>query len=212
MPPASGNRKFATLERRKRVADLYLTGKSQWHIAHELGINQGTVSRDLEALRIQWRASNQIKIDAIQERELAKLDLIEAEAWVAWEASKQNKERTTKERSSGESCANSKVVVVTESRLPDPEYLKTVQWCINKRCEIIGLDAATKINHGGEISDPMNEADKAVLIGNIVARLGAMEYDRLHEDDAGDHAGGAAGASRPGIDLDSGGAASDAAA
>jgi hypothetical protein len=37
--------------------------------------------------------------------ELAKIGLIGAEAWMAWERSKENKKRTTKERSSGEVSA-----------------------------------------------------------------------------------------------------------
>ena len=213
MPPASGNAKFALLERRKRVADLYLRGKSQWQIAQELGINQGNVSRHLEALRVEWRKSNELKIDVMQQRELAKVDLIEVEAWAAWERSKENKERTTKERASGESTIRSKAVVVTEGRLPENEYLKTVMMCINKRCEILGLDAATRIHHSGAIGS-MTETDKAALIGGIAAKLGAMEDDRDSEDSTGDSSGdqdGGAVASdpEPGADLGPGGAQPD---
>ena len=100
MPPASGNGKYAVLERRKRISDLYLQGRSQWQIAQELGINQGNVSRHLEVLRGEWRESNSLNIDALQQRELAKIDLIETEAWLAWQRSKENKERTTKELAS----------------------------------------------------------------------------------------------------------------
>jgi hypothetical protein len=159
-----------------------LRGKSQWQIAQELDINQGTVSRHLEALLAEWRASNEFAIDAILHRELAKIDLIEAEAWTAWERSKENKERTTKERASGDSAARSKVVVVTENRLPENEFLKAVMACINKRCEILGLDAATKIKHEGEI-DAMSEVEKRAMIAGIAAKLGAMADDRAHEDD-----------------------------
>src|ERR1019366_8308517 len=178
MPPASGNDKFTVLERRQRVAGLYLRGQSQWQIARELSIGQATVSRDIEQLRKQWRQAQSLQIDAIQERELAKIDLIEIEAWAAWEKSKANKERTTKERSSGESATNSKVVVVTEGRLPENEFLKTVQWCINKRCEILGLDAAKKIRHSGEIDAKMSDADKAAIIAGIVGKLDAVQEDK----------------------------------
>jgi len=179
-----GEQQFAVLERRTKVSDLYLRGLSQWQIARELGIGQATVSRDLEALRVQWRESSSLAIDTILQRELAKIDLIEAEAWIAWERSKENRERTTKERSSGETSAKSKVVVVTEGRLPDNEFLKTVQWCISKRCEILGLDAPRKLEHSGEIGGAaMSEADRQALIANIAAKLGAMADDREHEDD-----------------------------
>jgi hypothetical protein len=68
MPPASGNGKFAVLERRKRFGDLYLRGESQWQIAHGLGVGQATISRDLETMREQWRVANALVIDALQHR------------------------------------------------------------------------------------------------------------------------------------------------
>jgi len=208
MPPASGNDKFAVLERRKRVADLYLRGRSQWEIALELVIGQATVSRDLVAQRADWRESNSLAIDALLQRELAKVDLLEAEAWLAWERSKENKERATKERASGEASARSKVVVVTEGRLPENEYLKTVMACIDKRCAILGLDAPKKLEHSGEIGGAaMSEDDRQAMINNIAAKLGAMADDREHEDDD-DGLGDGSGVG-PDPEPDAGGAAPD---
>ena len=41
-------------QRRTAVARLYLQQRTQGEIAGELGVNQGTVSRDLKAIRAEW--------------------------------------------------------------------------------------------------------------------------------------------------------------
>ena len=46
--------KLALWERRARVAKLYLSNVSQWEITVQLGVNQGTVSRDLAAIQDEW--------------------------------------------------------------------------------------------------------------------------------------------------------------
>ncbi len=101
-------------------------------------------------------------------------------------------------------------MVITERRLPEHEFLKTVLRCIDKRCAILGLDAATKIHHGGQTGSAMNEADKRALIIGIAAKLGAMEDDRDHENDTGAEDGRGMVDAEPGADLGLGGPERDA--
>ena len=44
-------------ERRANVARLYLQGRTQWSIAREVGVDQAQISRDLAAMREEWKAS-----------------------------------------------------------------------------------------------------------------------------------------------------------
>ena len=46
--------RLAYTERRKEVAKLYLEAWTQQAIADHFGVNQSTISRDLEAIRQQW--------------------------------------------------------------------------------------------------------------------------------------------------------------
>ena len=80
--------------RRQQVAELYVKGWFQTAIAEELGVSQTTVCHDLKAIRKQWRESSIRDFDAARERELCKLDLLEREAWAAWQRSQEPAEST----------------------------------------------------------------------------------------------------------------------
>ena len=45
------------LERRSKVADLYVQGHTQTAIGNQLGVSQGTISGDLIVIRKEWLAS-----------------------------------------------------------------------------------------------------------------------------------------------------------
>ena len=61
-------------------------------------------------------------------------------AWVAWELSLQDKERSTV--TTGPNGGTSDM---TENQSGNPRYLDIVLNCIEKRCKLLGLDAPTKI-------------------------------------------------------------------
>src|SRR5690606_7203600 len=67
----------------------FLQGIFQREIAEEVGVTQGTVSKDLEAIRQAWAESPLIDFNEAVNRELERLDTYEAELWEAWERSKQ---------------------------------------------------------------------------------------------------------------------------
>jgi hypothetical protein len=83
--------------RRARVAELVLQGvPNDYEIALRLGLSGDTgrriVAYDRAALLTGWKAAAVRDLDAAKGRELARLDLIESEAWAAWEKSKQPRE------------------------------------------------------------------------------------------------------------------------
>jgi hypothetical protein len=86
------------VERRARVAALYLEGCTQTEISRIVGVNQATVSRDLALARREWRTNVLRDFTERQAEELAKLALLEAEAWSAWERSKRSVETLTSAR------------------------------------------------------------------------------------------------------------------
>jgi hypothetical protein len=149
-------RKPAQIARdRRRVADLYLKGWLQADIAAELSIDQSTVSRDLKALQKAWMASALVDIDAVKGRELAKVDQLEREYWVAWERSCEDAETVTqktkgtvqrRQDDDGTFVAErpAEATKVSKGQAGDPRFLQGVQWCIDKRCKIMGIDAPQK--------------------------------------------------------------------
>ena len=140
---------------RRRIADLYLQGWTQTAIANKIGIHQPAVSRDLKALQKAWLASALIDLNNAKAKELAKVDKLEREYWVAWERSYEDAE-TVKQRGSpataGAGIKPESIEKTVKGQAGDPRFLAGVQWCIERRCKIIGIDAPTNIDlsSGGE--------------------------------------------------------------
>lgn len=139
---------------RRRISDLYLQGWIQAAIAEVVGVDQTTVSRDLKALQEEWQAASIRNIDAAKAQELAKVDRLEREYWDAWERSKKNAETETTERIEDDKAgtARLKAQVRKEGQVGDPRFLNGVQWCIERRCKILGIDApaAVDVTTGGQ--------------------------------------------------------------
>lgn len=72
------------LQRRKRVAQLYCEGKSQFEISKITGMSQPMISVDLKVIRDAWLATAVLDWDDVKAKELAKLDLIEERMWEAY--------------------------------------------------------------------------------------------------------------------------------
>ncbi len=147
--PKPGNKTAEQWERRERVAQLYLRGLSQQRIADEIGASQATVSRDLTAVQKAWQESALIDIDAAKARELARIDELERTYWEEYEASKEERLITSTERIEGKE-QRQKAAVRKEQRQGDPRYLSGIQWCIERRCAILGIDAPKR----QEVSGP----------------------------------------------------------
>ena len=79
------------VSRRREVVSLTHKGWTQAAIASHLNIPQGTVSRDLAAMRGFWRDFPVYDFENVRLEQLQKIDLIEAEAWAAWQRSQQKK-------------------------------------------------------------------------------------------------------------------------
>jgi len=132
---------------------LYLQGWIQADIAERLKINQTTVSRDLKALQADWIKSTLRNFDEMKAEELAKVDRLEREYWRGWERSCEDAETVRRE---GDVARVEKVVTTAKGQAGDPRFLAGVQWCIDKRCKILGIDAPTKLEHSGALSVSVN--------------------------------------------------------
>lgn len=138
------------VERRLEIAEMYLKGKYQSEIALELGVNQSTISKSLKAVREEWLKSTLVNFNEAISKELAKVDNLERVYWESWERSLTPfKSKTVKAkgnpRTEEELKASAEQTLKTEDRNGDPRYLQGVQWCIEKRCKLLGLDAPDRV-------------------------------------------------------------------
>jgi hypothetical protein len=142
----SSSEQLAIESRRAQVASLFLQGiKRQSELAVRVGVDRSTVSRDLKVLNTRWKEAGVRNLDAAKGQELERLDLLEREAWACFEKSKQGRETTTTEQVTGEDGDRTKAAIRKEEEHGDPRYLAVVQWCIEQRCKLLGLNAPHKI-------------------------------------------------------------------
>ena len=142
--PRPRHERFKIAERRARVAErLTRGGRRQFEVATELGISEATVSRDVKAIEAEW---HQQAVKDVAERkavELAKINLVEREAWEAWDRSKQDAETLrVRQRGTGEDTETETEKVV-RSQYGDPRFLDVVLECVNLRWKLLGLDKAS---------------------------------------------------------------------
>lgn len=152
------NDEFERLERRKKVANLYLAGKPMHQIAVLIGVSSPqTVCNDLAAIREEWSKSALVDFNAARAKELAKIDRLEEVAWEAWERSCLDAESKTIERDIVQAYPKTKdgktdysgkpKPVVTginekltkKGQVGDDRFLARVAWCIEMRVKLLCL-------------------------------------------------------------------------
>lgn len=149
MPRHPPEEKLAILERRRNVARRYLRGELQWEIAKAFEVDQGTISRDIKAIQEEWLKSAVMDLDALRAKELAKLDEIERCAMAAWIKSQENAE-ITKARMRGTDKDSAQTERTVKGQAGDPRFLDLVLKCVQKRCELFGLDKQPKNKATGD--------------------------------------------------------------
>jgi len=139
----------------KRIAELYLyENRSQTDMAATLGVSRTTIGRYLGELRDAWQKSALMDFDEARKRELAKIEQLETEYWASWKQSLGGDERETEFPPGADSDDREQTKLNRKERAPagNPRYLQGVQWCIDKRCEILGINAAKKVESGVQIT------------------------------------------------------------
>lgn len=142
------------------IEELHLKGQTLAEIADRTGVNKRQVQFDLMELGRRYAQTTIHRLDLHVNRQLSKIELLEREAWSAWEASKRQREITTKKRRSqsgedGEQLMN-EVGQRQEQREGDVRYMTVVQWCVAERSRLLGLYAPEEMRHVAQLP-PVNE-------------------------------------------------------
>jgi hypothetical protein len=133
--PVNRGHKLGIVQRRQKVADLYIQGWTQMEIAAHLDCGQTTVSHDLIEIRTEWRKSAIRDFDEARALELRKIDRIEREAWAAWERSQKPAQSAHISDETNQRRTRRHV----RNQYGDPRFLELVNRCIAARCALLGL-------------------------------------------------------------------------
>lgn len=124
---------------RETITELSLKGWTQQRIADYLELSQSQVNYDLKKIRKSWLESSNVNINLERKIAMKKLELIEREAWGAWDRSQQPEVTELAERIN-ETINKEKVSRRSVSRVGDPNFLAKVLDVCKERHSILGLN------------------------------------------------------------------------
>jgi hypothetical protein len=157
------------------TARLFLEGKSQRAIAVELGVVHSQVVYDLRIIFRHWRASQVRDFDILVETELRQIEHLQATYWAAWYRSQRDAVVETTERVDGEAAKVLARVQRKVGPVGDAVYLAGVQWCIERRIRLLGLDAPQRIT----LETVRAEAERLASVTEYQAEELIAEAQRL---------------------------------
>lgn len=159
----------ALLARRTQVDALSAKGREPHEIATELGIPLDVVLKDLESIAATRfaraaRPGAEVLVD-----QLSSLDLLQKEAWLAWERSWKAQVRSTKGRKTLASGEQGHVAVTEADRLGDTKYLTVILNCIDRRCELLGVNgpAVLEVDESGKLAEAIRHMSPEELFATM---------------------------------------------
>jgi len=168
------------LSDRVLITEMYLRAVPQYKIAEELGLSPATITNELKKIRQLWLDAQITNFNERQVTELAKIDKLESEAWVAWDKSKEGETTTTKkviDKLGGIKAGVTKEDADTFKPSPgNPAYLNKIQWCIETRIKMFGLAASIEVNWKAKVPEGVKvEEIEERLIKAITDEAGNRE-------------------------------------
>lgn len=158
-----GNNKEVILERRKKAWELRIKyNMTMDQIAEQLGCDSSTISKDLRKLNKAYHDQYLAEIHPIKIDQVAQLELVAQEALIAWEKSKGKKSIITETRGYNGITTSTE----TKDSEGDPIYLATYMKAKQQIREILGIDAALKIDGKLSVSGEL-----ATTRTGVMARL-----------------------------------------
>ena len=172
---------------RNEFAKMYLEGKSLREMQvwvkqnrdYELSI--AGIGNDLRHVRQYWLDSQIIDFNEIKAKELAKIDNLEQEYWSSWYNSLKKKETIDSERVDDVATSKrgttipayqrTKVHKKEETNYGEIKFLQGVQWCIEQRCKIFGLNAPTKVSVNWRREAERSGLDPGEIFNGLVGRF-----------------------------------------
>lgn len=127
---------------------MVLQGKTQQEIANFLELDRSLISREIKAIRQEWKQSGLRDFDEERGQKLAELELVKAELWAAWDESKTAQESTSIEKTgvtgtgrdnSALSPARIKHLIRKQTKPGDVSYMSGIVNCIKEQSKLLAL-------------------------------------------------------------------------
>lgn len=146
---------------------LHNRGQTEWQIGQAMGLSTRMVRYDLKILADRWRAECAAGMAAQKEAELAKIHELYLVYWNAWQRSLEDRQTTSTKKISAPMMERAEAAIKKEQREGNPAFLAGIQWCIETRCKILGLNAPIKFRDVTELTDEeLNRIAAAAEPGN----------------------------------------------
>lgn len=157
--PVSIAQKIKIADRRAKVAHLKLTepNLSSYAIAERIGgkWTHQTVLNDLSSIEEEWKQSSVLDFNKAKAIQLARMEKIYDELWVAWEKSKTDAVSVIKHRTKVEvkpkkgKKAKSRMLddsedIRREHQCGDPRYMKLLMENVQMQCDLFGISVKGK--------------------------------------------------------------------
>lgn len=180
---------------RQLITRYRLQGVPLRQIPALVGLSLTTVKRELRAATAEWRSGMTANVEELAQRELQRLELLEANAWSEWERSRLNyvkvrSERITPEEAQAFEAADSSAAPAvalcgpagagplrlltreTGNRVGDARFLQVILSAHERRCKILGIDAPVKVAP----TDPTGEKPYAAMAdAELAARIAELQ-------------------------------------
>ncbi|MBW4554084.1 MAG: hypothetical protein KME35_23725 [Aphanocapsa sp. GSE-SYN-MK-11-07L] len=157
------------------IAEMYLLGRSNQFIAESLSLSVSQVYRDLAVIEERWHQQAIAALQKYKGKELARLEMIQREAWASWQRSQEPKV-IHKQEVVGSIEGGSGMVrqtTRTETAWGDPRYLDLALNAIQTEIKLLGLDKLPRNddnNHCTVIPEDL-DALSAVELSDLAHRI-----------------------------------------
>lgn len=178
----------AALALKKDIAGLLVRNYKASEIARQLNITNAKTNAYIEAIRDEWSQLTSSTFKEFQSQELLKLEQIEREAWIAWEASKKKKIRRKKTYARtgdeiitelSDSGMQLEVEVIDEfDDDGDTKYLDVVMKAMAHRAKILGVDKVNVNVFSANININQEQPEYQQRVDQFLAQFGG-DYGRI---------------------------------
>ncbi|QDV26342.1 hypothetical protein [Aureliella helgolandensis] len=166
-------RHFERLQRLPRVVKSYLQGLSILEIAEKEGVRRSLIDKDMRYARGIWRKRVEESAEEYLDRELEKLNLIETEAWAAWERSKLSTLETMREKGEDGKVKRRRVV---RQNYGDPRFLDQARKIVDDRCKMLKIG-----QYSTEESNVIHARTVEVVVETVEQVNRIMNYEQYEE-------------------------------
>lgn len=134
------------------VSRLYLKGYSYRQIAvlfkedkRGYTISHAQIGFDMKKMLQEWKEEQDANIDSWVASELQKVAYLEQQYHASWEKSIRNQKKTKKKTGYNSFGRIDETTKEDIESCGDPRFLQGIERCIQKRCDLLGLDKAKVI-------------------------------------------------------------------